>query len=135
MIDPRVAEHSWIGERLLELAPTEGYLPVPSGVLDAETVWGILLEREIGLAVARPDLVAVLKWSMDEDNVGGTAKPRNRSVLRRRSGSNSLPVRPPTRCWPVCGPMSGRMHCPLDSPWRWFSANRRAGSSTRQPDV
>jgi len=69
VIDPRVAEHSWIGERLLELAPTEGYPPVPSGVLDAETVWGILLERQIGLAAARPDLVAVLKWSMDEDNV------------------------------------------------------------------
>lgn len=69
VIDPRVAEHSWIGERLLELAPTEGYPPVPSGVLDAETVWGILLERQIGLAVARPDLVGLLKWSMDEDNV------------------------------------------------------------------
>lgn len=68
VIDPRVTEHSWMGERLVELAPMEGYPPVPSGVLDAETAWGILLEREIGLAVARPDLVALLKWSMDEDN-------------------------------------------------------------------
>jgi hypothetical protein len=38
-------------------------------VLDAETVWGILLERLLGLPVARPDLIALLKWSMDPDNV------------------------------------------------------------------
>ena len=68
-IDPRIAENGWIAERLLELAPTTGYAPVPSGVLDAETVWGILLRRQIGLAVTSPDLVALLKWSMDEDNI------------------------------------------------------------------
>ena len=68
-IDPRIAETGWIAERLLELAPTSGYAPVPSGVLDAETVWGILLQRQISLAVTSPDLVALLKWSMDENNI------------------------------------------------------------------
>ena len=68
-IDPRIAENGWIAERLLELAPTTGYAPVPSGVLDAETVWGILLQRQIGLAVTSPDLVALLKWSMNENNI------------------------------------------------------------------
>jgi hypothetical protein len=68
-IDPRVVEHNWIAQRLLDLAPPDDYPPVPSGVLDAETVWGILLEQVLGLPVARPDLIALLKWSMDEGNV------------------------------------------------------------------
>ena len=67
-LDPRVAEHGWIAERLLEAVPAQGYPPVPSGVLDAETVWGILLAG-IGLGISRPDLVTLLKWSMDLENV------------------------------------------------------------------
>lgn len=67
-IDPRVVEQGWIAERLLEAVPHQGYLPVPNGVLDAETVWGLLLEQQLGLATARPDLVALLKWSMDAEN-------------------------------------------------------------------
>ena len=67
-IDPRVAEHGWIAERLLDAVPFHGYLPVPNGVLDAETVWGLLLEQQLGLTTARPDLVALLKWSMDAEN-------------------------------------------------------------------
>jgi hypothetical protein len=67
-LDPRVVEHSWIAQRLLDLAPPNDYPPVPSGVLDAETVWGILLEQVLRIPVARPDLIALLKWSMDEGN-------------------------------------------------------------------
>ena len=67
-LDPRVADHGWIAERLLEAVPAQGYPPVPSGVLDAETVWGILLAG-IGLGVSRPDLVTLLKWSMDLENI------------------------------------------------------------------
>ena len=67
-IDPRVVEQGWIAERLLDGVPHQGYLPVPNGVLDAETVWGLLLEQQLGLATARPDLVALLKWSMDAEN-------------------------------------------------------------------
>lgn len=67
-IDPRVNDHTWMAERLVELAPVHGYPPVPSGVLDAETVWAILLQRQLGMAIARPDMVDLLKWSMDEEN-------------------------------------------------------------------
>jgi len=68
-IDPRVADRAWIAERLLETVPPDGYPPVPSGVLDAETVWGVLLEQQLGLGNARPDLVSLLTWSMDPDHV------------------------------------------------------------------
>ncbi|MGO8747039.1 MAG: BREX-2 system phosphatase PglZ [Thermoguttaceae bacterium] len=64
-IDPRVNDHAWMAERLVELAPLQGYSPVTSGVLDAETVWAILLQRQLGMAIARLDLVDLLKWSMD----------------------------------------------------------------------
>lgn len=67
--DPRIAGQNWIAERLLDLAPPDHYPPVAGGVLDADTVWGILLEREIGLPLVRPDLIALLKWSMDRGNV------------------------------------------------------------------
>ena len=68
-IDPRLIRHPWIAERLMEQIPNDGFSPVGSGFLDAETVWPILLERSIGLNVASPDLIALLKWSTDADRV------------------------------------------------------------------
>ena len=68
-LDPRIADQHWIAESLLDLAPVENYPSVPGGVLDAETVWGILLEQKIGLPIVRPDLISLLKWSMESHNV------------------------------------------------------------------
>jgi len=73
-IDPRITRHPWIAETLLELIPTEGYPPVASGFLDAETVWNILLKRVIELDADCPDLLTLLKWSTD---ISGIAKFRN----------------------------------------------------------
>ena len=53
----------------MEFVPPEGYPPAPSGFLDAETAWPILLDRGMGLTVARPDLLALLRWSIDAGNV------------------------------------------------------------------
>jgi hypothetical protein len=68
-IDPRVTRHGWIPEMLMELIPTEGYPPVVSGFLDAETVWSILLSRVIGLESDCPDLLTLLKWSTNSGHV------------------------------------------------------------------
>jgi hypothetical protein len=68
-LDPRIVDQHWIAESLLDLAPADNYPPVPGGVLDAETVWGILLEQKIGLPIVRPDLISLLKWSMESHNV------------------------------------------------------------------
>jgi hypothetical protein len=65
-IDPRITAHGWIADRLMALVPPEGYPPVPGGVLDADTVWDILLRRELGMTSGRPDLAALLKWSAHE---------------------------------------------------------------------
>ncbi len=68
-IDPRITHHGWIAEMLMELIPTEGFPPVASGFLDAETVWTILLSRVIGLDADCPDLLALLKWSTNANHV------------------------------------------------------------------
>lgn len=67
--DPRVAQHGWIADVLLDAIPAEGYATSPGGFLDAEVVWPILLSRKIGLRVDRPDLPALLKWSIDAEHV------------------------------------------------------------------
>ncbi len=65
-IDPRLTARPWIADRLLEL---EEHPPAPGGFLDAETVWPLLLRQAIGLAAGRPDLAALLHWSLDADAV------------------------------------------------------------------
>lgn len=68
-IDPRVTHHRWIADLLMHWMPTEGYPPVSSGFLDAETVWSILLQHGMGLTTEHPDLQTLLRWSTDLDNV------------------------------------------------------------------
>jgi len=40
-----------------------------SGYLDAEAVWPLLLQRLVGLDGERPDLVVLLRWSIEAENV------------------------------------------------------------------
>ncbi len=53
----------------MDWVPKEGYPSVSGGFLDAETVWSILLVRGIGLTDEQPDLLALLKWSINAENV------------------------------------------------------------------
>ena len=64
-VDPRVSQQAWIADYLVEAGPVP---PAPGGFLDAETVWAVLLERQLGLSSDRPDLLALLKWSTEETN-------------------------------------------------------------------
>ena len=65
-VDPRVSQQAWIADYLLE---ADSVPPAPGGFLDAETVWAVLLERQLGLSGDRPDLLALLKWSTEEAHV------------------------------------------------------------------
>ncbi len=69
-IDPRLTRHRFIADYLMDFNPDGGYPAVPGGFLAAETVWPILLERVIGLVNDRPDLAAILKWSIEAGAVG-----------------------------------------------------------------
>ncbi|MBI4602633.1 MAG: BREX-2 system phosphatase PglZ, partial [Planctomycetes bacterium] len=70
-VDPRLARHDWLADMLLELAPAGGFPAVQAGVLDAETVWAILLRRRLGLETASPDLIDILDWSLDSERAAG----------------------------------------------------------------
>ncbi len=69
VIDPRVTRHRWIADYFMEFIPAGGYPTVAGGFLDAETVWPILLGRAVGLTSDRPDLLAILRWSIDPNAV------------------------------------------------------------------
>jgi len=68
-VDPRVTRYGWMADVLMDLIPPNGYPPVATGFLDAETVWGIVLDHYLGLSGYSLDLLAVLKWSIDTKNV------------------------------------------------------------------
>jgi PglZ domain len=62
-IDPRIVSHRWIAEALLQQIPEGGYPAVASGLLDADTAWTHVL-KPLGLPNGRPDAVALLCWSL-----------------------------------------------------------------------
>lgn len=68
-IDPRIGRLTWMAEELMSLRPPEGYAPTAGGVLDADRAWGVVLKARYGLPGGRPDLAAVLRWSMDPESV------------------------------------------------------------------
>lgn len=68
-IDSRVTQHGWMAEYLLEAIPADGFPSPPSGFLDAESVWSILLEQHMGFVSDRPDLLALLQWSVNAASV------------------------------------------------------------------
>jgi hypothetical protein len=66
MIDPRVQRARWLADALVECAPPGGYTPVATGVLDADTIWDVLLRHRLGMSDGRPDSLALMRWSDSE---------------------------------------------------------------------
>ena len=66
-LDPQVATHGWIAEALLSLLPDGGFEAVPAGVLDAATVWKVLLTRKLGIERIPVDLEALVAWTRNKD--------------------------------------------------------------------
>lgn len=64
-VDARLVREPWIAESLVEGAPAEGYAPVPSGVLDAETVWKTILCGQLGMTDEQPDAQTLLQWTLE----------------------------------------------------------------------
>lgn len=67
LLDPRITRHSFIADLLLEHAGNRDFPPVAGGLLDADTVWSILLSERLGLSSAHPD-VAELLWCTAESD-------------------------------------------------------------------
>ena len=69
-IDPRVARHAFLADLLLEHAGNRDFQPVAAGLVDADTVWNILLSERLGLASAHPDLAELLRATAEADLAG-----------------------------------------------------------------
>lgn len=68
-LDPRLIEHRWIPEVLMDWMPAYRYAPVMGGFLDAEVIWPLLLKHGFYLKADRPELTTLLEWSVEEENV------------------------------------------------------------------
>ena len=69
-IDPRVARYTFLADLLLEHAGSQDFQPVAAGLVDADTVWNILLSGRLGLASAHPDLAELLRATAESDLAG-----------------------------------------------------------------
>lgn len=68
-LDPRITRHVFLADLLLDHTGTRDFPPAAGGLLDADTVWGILLKERLGLSEARPDLAELIRCSAESDLV------------------------------------------------------------------
>jgi hypothetical protein len=66
-IDPRLGKLAWMADLLVEGAPATGYAPAPGGFLSADTAWQQVLTASLGIPVPRPDVLALVEWTLSED--------------------------------------------------------------------
>lgn len=66
-LGPSLTSLPWLADALIRAAPNGGYPKVASGMLDEETAWNALCSVELGLQERRPDLAALLAWSLEDD--------------------------------------------------------------------
>ncbi|MGF6755244.1 BREX-2 system phosphatase PglZ [Paraburkholderia sp. GAS42] len=65
--DARLGRFAWMPQALIDGASQGAYQPVANGFLDLETAWREVLARFLGIETARPDAVALLRWSITPD--------------------------------------------------------------------
>jgi hypothetical protein len=72
--DARLGRLPWMPQALIDGLAQGVYAPVANGFLDLETAWGEVLRRWLALDAARPDTVALLRWSMAPQASGRLAQ-------------------------------------------------------------
>jgi hypothetical protein len=65
-VHPFILATRWFAETLLECVPSEGVLPAPSGFLDLDTAWGLVLRAKLGISQSHPDSQDLLAWSAED---------------------------------------------------------------------
>jgi hypothetical protein len=94
-IDPRLVQHDWLADAVVEWLGSHRTPAAKSGFLDAETLWREFLAATIGLVADMPDLAALFKWSLDGSNVRrlrelpGQVRHGVEAWLRSRGGNSA----------------------------------------------
>jgi hypothetical protein len=70
-VDPALRQSSELADAALDALGNSEAPVVPSGVLTAEVVWQVILQKRLGLSTARPDSLDFLPWVTSE---GAAAK-------------------------------------------------------------
>lgn len=65
LLDPRITRFAFLADLLLEHAGTRDFPPATAGLVDADTVWGILLNERLALSGAHPDVVELLRCTAE----------------------------------------------------------------------
>ena len=69
-LDPRITRHAFLSDLLLEHSGSREFPPAAAGLVDADTVWGILFTERLGLSGAHPDVVELLRGTAEWDLAG-----------------------------------------------------------------
>lgn len=83
--DARLGKFAWMPQLLIDGAPQGPYNPVANGFLDLETAWREVLLRFLGITDARPDAVALLRWTLEpgaETKLGRLPSAARPDVMR-----------------------------------------------------
>ncbi len=97
-VDPFILANRWFAETLLECVPSERVPPAPSGFLDLETAWGLVLRRKLGIPQSHPDTQDLLAWSADDgqrlawQNCRPELKTAAREWLSKTAGPSGLSI-------------------------------------------
>ena len=65
-VHPFILANRWFADTLLECIPSDRVPPAPSGFLDLETAWGLVLHRKLGIPQSHPDTQDLLSWSAND---------------------------------------------------------------------
>lgn len=95
---PQLADHRWVVDLLVDVAPTRGYPPVAGAFLDLDTAWRTLHRHALGLENDRPTLDELVRW-------GGTGEAR--AALDRLSTDNRQ--RMSAHLMDVAGPVAAHL--------------------------
>ena len=97
-VHPFILANRWFAETLLECVPAERVAPAPSGFLDLETAWGLVLRRKLSIAQSHPDTQDLLAWSADDtqrvawQNCRSELKTAARGWLSQTAGPSGLSI-------------------------------------------
>lgn len=65
-VHPFILANRWFAETLLECVPSERVAPAPSGFLDLDSAWGLVLRCKLGIPQSHPDTQDLLAWSAND---------------------------------------------------------------------